>query len=157
MISTRGRYALRIMIDLAQHWSGAYIPMKEAAQRQGISLKYLEQIMPLLVKKRLVESSHGKGGGYRLARNPEEYSVGEILRVAEGSLAPVTCLEPGAPPCPRADSCPTLSMWKNYYEITNRYFDSISLADLMGESNSPGEQFPKVGNPPQKVFSKSCK
>ena len=131
MISTRGRYALRVMIDLAEHGGGDFVPMKEVAARQEISLKYIERIMPLLTKENLVEGQHGKGGGYRLCRPPEEYSVGEILRITEGELAPVACLERGAKPCPRAAECRTLPMWKKYYAMTNEFFDGISIADLM--------------------------
>lgn len=131
MISTRGRYALRVIIDLAEHRNGGFIPMKEVADRQEISLKYLERIMPLLTKENLVEGMHGKGGGYRLCRPPEEYSVGEILRITEGSLAPVACLDCGAKPCSRAAECRTLPMWQKYYAITNEFFDRITVADLM--------------------------
>ena len=131
MISTRGRYALRVIIDLAEHRNGGFIPMKEGADRQEISLKYLERIMPLLTKENLVEGMHGKGGGYRLCRPPEEYSVGEILRITEGSLAPVACLDCGAKPCSRAAECRTLPMWQKYYAITNEFFDGITVADLM--------------------------
>lgn len=131
MISTRGRYALRVMIDLAEHGGGDFVPMKEVAARQEISLKYIERIMPLLTKENLVEGQHGKGGGYRLCRPPEDYSVGEILRATEGGLAPVACLECGAKPCPRAAECRTLPMWKKYYAMTNEFFDGISIADLM--------------------------
>ena len=131
MISTRGRYALRVMIDLAEHGGGDFVPMKEVAARQEISLKYIERIMPLLTKENLVEGLHGKGGGYRLCRPPEDYSVGEILRITEGELAPVACLERGAKPCPRAAECRTLPMWKTYYAMTNEFFDGISIADLM--------------------------
>ena len=131
MISTRGRYALRVMIDLAEHGGGDFVPMKEVATRQEISLKYIERIMPLLTKENLVEGLHGKGGGYRLCRPPEDYSVGEILRITEGELAPVACLERGAKPCPRAAECRTLPMWKKYYAMTNEFFDGISIADLM--------------------------
>ena len=131
MISTRGRYALRVMIDLAEHGGGDFVPMKEVATRQEISLKYIERIMPLLTKENLVEGQHGKGGGYRLCRPPEDYSVGEILRITEGELAPVACLERGAKPCPRAAECRTLPMWKKYYAMTNEFFDGISIADLM--------------------------
>ena len=131
MISTRGRYALRVMIDLAEHGGGDFVPMKEVAARQEISLKYVERIMPLLTKENLVEGQHGKGGGYRLCRPPEDYSVGEILRITEGELAPVACLERGAKPCPRAAECRTLPMWKKYYAMTNEFFDGISIADLM--------------------------
>ena len=131
MISTRGRYALRVMIDLAEHGGGDFVPMKEVAARQEISLKYIERIMPLLTKENLVEGQHCKGGGYRLCRPPEDYSVGEILRITEGELAPVACLERGAKPCPRAAECRTLPMWKKYYAMTNEFFDGISIADLM--------------------------
>lgn len=131
MISTRGRYALRVIIDLAEHGGGDFVPMKEVAARQEISLKYIERIMPLLTKENLVEGLHGKGGGYRLCRPPEDYSVGEILRITEGELAPVACLERGAKPCPRAAECRTLPMWKKYYAMTNEFFDGISIADLM--------------------------
>ena len=131
MISTRGRYALRVMIDLAEHSNGGYIPMKEVAQRQEISLKYIERIVPVLTKSGCVEGVHGKGGGYRLTRPPEDYTVGEILRLAEGDLSPVACLQEGAKPCPRAAECRTLPMWQEYYDLTRRYFDGITLADLM--------------------------
>ena len=131
MISTRGRYALRVMIDLAEHGGGDFVPMKEVAARQEISLKYIERIMPLLTKENLVEGLHGKGGGYRLCRPPEDYPVGEILRATESGLAPVACLECGAKPCPRAAECRTLPMWKKYYAMTNEFFDGISIADLM--------------------------
>ena len=132
MISTRGRYALRVMIDLAEHRSGRYIPMKEVAARQEISLKYIERIMPLLTKAGLVEGQHGKGGGYMLRREPESYTAGEILRAAEGDLAPVACLGCGVQPCPRAAMCRTLPMWERYYKLTNDFFDSVTLAELAG-------------------------
>ena len=137
MISTRGRYALRVMIDLAEHRNGRYIPMKEVAERQEISLKYIERIMPTLTKARLVEGQHGKGGGYMLCHEPEDYTVGEILRAAEGDLAPVACLNNDAAPCPRAAECRTLPMWKKFYALTNDYFDGISLAEL-ANSDSGG-------------------
>ena len=129
MISTRGRYALRVMIDLAEH-AGDFTPMKEVAARQGISLKYLEQIMPALSKNGLVEGIHGKGGGYRLTRNPEEYTAGEILRVTEGDLAPVACLACGAEPCARSESCKTVPLWRGFQALTNDYFDGVTLASL---------------------------
>ncbi len=131
MISTRGRYALRVMIDLAEHSSGGYIPMKDVAERQGLSLKYLERILPVLTKNKLISGVHGKGGGYRLSREPSEYKVGEILRLTEGNLAPVSCLECGAEPCSRASECRTLKMWTGFFNLTNEYFDSITIADLM--------------------------
>ena len=131
MISTRGRYALRIMLDLAEHRGSGFIPMKDVAARQGISLKYIEQIAPSLTKGGLVEGVHGRGGGYRLSRAPEDCTVGEILRRTEGDLAPVSCLAPDAPPCPRAAECRTLPMWQNFFRMTNEYFDSVTLADLL--------------------------
>ncbi len=132
MISTRGRYALRVMIDLAEHATENYVPMKEVAERQNISLKYIERIVPALSKNELVEGVQGKGGGYRLKREPKEYTVGEILRLTEGDLAPVACLECGAEPCDRVDTCKTLSMWSRFHKMTNEYFDSITLAELVG-------------------------
>lgn len=131
MISTRGRYALRVMLDLAEHKNDGYIPMKSVAERQGISLKYIERIMPALSKNKLVEGIHGKGGGYRLLREPDKYSVGEILRLTEGNLAPVACLEKDAVTCKRANVCKTLSMWKKFHQLSNEYFDGISLAELI--------------------------
>lgn len=130
MISTRGRYALRVMLDLAEHANEGYIPMKEVADRQGISLKYLERIMPALSKSNLVEGVHGKGGGYRLRRLPENYTVGQILRLTD-ELAPVACLECGSMPCGRRDDCKTISMWTEFYNMTNEYFDNITIADLL--------------------------
>ena len=131
MISTKGRYALRVMTDLAEHGGGTFIPLKEVADRQDISQKYLEGIMVGLSKAALVESAHGKGGGYRLVRAPEEYRVGDILRATEGTLAPVACLADGAEPCPRAAECRTLSMWKDLYGTINDFFDGVTIADLM--------------------------
>ena len=138
MISTRGRCSLRIMLDLAERPQGGYTPMKEVAARQEISLKYIEKIVPLLTKAGLIEGVHGKGGGYRLCRAPENITVGEVLRVTEGELAPVSCLECGAKPCSRAAYCKTLPMWKEYNRLTNEYFDHISLADLLG-NEAPGD------------------
>lgn len=131
MITTKGRYALRVMIDLAEHANGRYIPMKDVAQRQEISLKYLERILPVLTKNKLIDGIHGKGGGYRLSREPDAYTVWEILSYAEGDLSPVSCLEADATPCPRAAECRTLPMWREYYELTKAYFSRITVADLM--------------------------
>lgn len=130
MISTRGRYALRVIIDLAEHKNDGYIPMKEVAKRQDISLKYLERILPVLVKNGLVEGVHGKGGGYKLNRAPEECTVGEILRLTEGDLAPVACLGCNAEPCEKSSFCKTLSMWSKFHCLTNEYFDGITIAEL---------------------------
>ena len=131
MISTRGRYAIRVLIDLAEHRGEAFTPMKEGARRQEISLKYLEKIMPLLSKANMVEGQHGKGGGYRLTREPENYRIGDILRLTEVDLAPVACLSAPSNACPRAPYCRTLPMWQKYYEMTLSYFDGITIRDLM--------------------------
>ena len=134
MISTRGRYALRVLIDLAEHGGQQYLPMKEVASRQEISLKYLERILPLLTKSGYVEGQHGKGGGYRLKKTPQDIRVGNVLRLTEGDLAPVACLIPGADPCNFAHECRTLEMWKEYFRLTNTFFDGITIADLMKTS-----------------------
>lgn len=131
IISTKGRYALRVMIDLAEQQKTEYIPLKEIVARQGISQKYLESIMTVLSKNHYIEALHGKGGGYRLNREPEDYKVGELLRLIEGTLAPVTCLQCGAPPCERASECRTLPMWAHLDKIISEYLDSVSLADLI--------------------------
>lgn len=135
MISTRGRYAVRVMIDLAEHDAGGFVPMKQVAARQGISLKYIERIMPTLTRAGLVQGVAGKGGGYRLCRPAAEYHLGEILRAAEGDMAPVSCLECGAQPCERAEKCRTRPVWQGYYRMTNEYFDSVSLAGLLSPSD----------------------
>ena len=134
IISTRGRYALRVMIDLAENGNGEYIAMKKIADRQGSSLKYLERILPVLTQNRIVEGVSGKGGGYRLTRRPEEYKVGEILRLTEGDLAPVACIGCGAKECERAEHCRTQPMWTEFYNITNAYFDGITLSELVEQS-----------------------
>ena len=130
-ISTKGRYALRIIIDLAENGNGTYIPMKQVAQRQSLSLKYLEHILTILKQNNIVEGIHGKGGGYKLTRTPKEYTVGEILRLVEGDLAPVACLECGAKPCENVGQCRTIKMWKDLHNLINEYFDSITIKDLM--------------------------
>ena len=131
MISTKGRYSVRILLDLAEHRSGGYIPMKEVAARQEISLKYIERLMPALKAAGLIDSVHGAGGGYRLTREPEDYTLWEILTLAEGDLAPVSCLQQNAPPCQRAAECRTLPVGQGYYDATRSYFSGITLADLM--------------------------
>ena len=131
MISTRGRYAIRVLLDLAEQRGEAFTPMKEVARRQEISLKYLEKIMPLLSKANMVEGQHGKGGGYRLTMEPESYRIGDILRLTEVDLAPVACLSAPSNTCPRAPYCRTLPMWQKYYEMTLSYFDGITIRDLM--------------------------
>ncbi len=131
MISTKGRYLLRVMLDLAARHTDTLVPMKEIAEEQDLSLKYIEKIMPVLVKNHLVEGIHGKGGGYRLTRQPEAYTVGEILRLAEGELAPVGCRECGGDHCKFADTCYTRPMWVKFHNSVNGYFDRITLADLL--------------------------
>ncbi len=132
MISTRGRYALRVMIDLAQHEGEGNLPLQSIADRQEISKKYLETIVKDLVRAGLLNGVSGKGGGYSLCRKPEDYTVGEILELMEGTLAPVACLAEGAEVCPRADECLTLPMWKEYYQMIHEFFYSKRLSDLLG-------------------------
>lgn len=131
IVSTKGRYALRVMIDLAEQHTQDRTPLKEIAERQEISQKYIEAIMTLLSKNGFVEAVHGKGGGYKLNKKPEEYRVGDILRLTEGSLSPVACLEKGAEECPRKASCRTLPLWTKLDELVENYLDSVTLADLM--------------------------
>ena len=131
IVSTKGRYALRVLIDLAEHQAGGYIPMKDIATRQELSLKYLERIVPLLSKNGFVEGVHGKGGGYRLAVQPEECSLWQVLILTEGDLAPVSCLECGAKPCERSASCRTLPVWKELDRRIRDYLQSVTLQDLL--------------------------
>ena len=131
MISTKGRYALRIMIDLAQNGDKGNVPLKDIAERQQISKKYLEIIVKDLVKNGLLGGVSGKGGGYVLCRKPEEYTVGEILEVMESTLAPVACLEENARECPLAPGCHTLPMWKEYYQLTRDFFYGRKLSYLL--------------------------
>ena len=134
MISTKGRYALRVMVDLASHHDSKYLPLKEIAERQGISEKYLESILKSLVQARMLTGVRGKGGGYQLTKKPDEYTVGSILRLTEGDLAPVACLGACADPCPRQGDCPTLPMWQKLNILIQTFFDSVTLADLMEPS-----------------------
>ncbi|MBQ7278575.1 MAG: Rrf2 family transcriptional regulator [Clostridia bacterium] len=131
MISTRGRYALRVMVDLAQNDSGAFIPLKDIAARQDISKKYLEIIMKDLVSGGLLQGISGKGGGYRLCRKPEDYSLLEILSLTEGDLSPVACLADGGFSCERRDTCPTLPLWREYNGLIRDFFASKRLCDLI--------------------------
>ena len=129
LISTKGRYALRVMIDLAEHQGKDYVPLKELARRQEISEKYLESIMKLLVKARLLSGLRGKGGGYKLTREPAAYTVGEVLRLTEETLAPVSCLS-GEGGCARAGQCRTLPLWQGLDRVIQEYLNGITLADL---------------------------
>lgn len=133
MISTKGRYAMRVMIDLAEHKDGSYIPLKDIAERQDISKKYLEAIGKELVNGGLLTAASGRSGGYKLSRAPEDYRISEILELMEGTLAPVACLRQNAAPCSRAQGCKTLPMWQEYYEQTRAFFDSRTLSDLVAE------------------------
>ncbi len=130
MISTKGRYALRLMIDLAMQDADKYTPLKDISKRQGISEKYMEIIIKQLVKQKLIHGLRGKGGGYRLLRSAADYSVGEILEAVEEQLAPVSCLLPEAEPCDRKPICPTIAMWKKFNTLTHEFFYGITLADL---------------------------
>ena len=130
VISSKGRYALRVMVDLAEHGGDGYVSMRDVARRQEISDKYAGQIMTLLSRAGLVDGVTGKGGGYRLTREPDQYTVGEILTLTEGSLAPVSCLAQGAASCPRMSSCRTYDMWKGLDDLIEDYFGKITLADL---------------------------
>lgn len=130
MISTKGRYALRVMVDLTEHNTDAYIPLKDIAERQEISQKYLESIMTVLSKAGFVDALHGKGGGYRLNRSPNEYSVGSVLKLTEGTLAPVACLENEHNKCDRAANCRTLPMWTELDRLINNYLEGITVGDL---------------------------
>ena len=134
MISTKGRYALRVMVDLAEHAAEGYIPLQTIAKRQGISEKYLESILAVLSKAGLLDAVRGKGGGYVLTRPPEQYTVGEILRLTEGSLAPVACLDGDCKGCSRSDECPTLDVWKNLDKLINDYLDGVTLDQLVAPS-----------------------
>ena len=131
LISTKGRYALRVMIDLAEHQAEGFIPLKVIAERQGISEKYLESIIKLVVEAKLLNGLRGKGGGYQLTKAPEQYTVGCILRLTEDSLAPVSCLEENAGACPRAAECRTLPLWQGLNTVINDYLDRMTVADLM--------------------------
>lgn len=137
-ISTRGRYAIRVMLDLAEHDTGQYIPLMDIARRQEISEKYLESIVSVLSKNKFVHALRGKGGGYRLSRHPQEYTMGSILRLTEGSLAPIACLEDNPNLCERAAVCKTLNMWQGFYKLINEYFDNITLEDLLHEGEDGG-------------------
>ena len=137
LVSTRGRYAIRVMIDLAEHMNGKYIPMKEIADRQDVSLKYMTKIMQALTKSGMLDGQHGKGGGYKLNRDPEEYRVGDILRLTEGTLAPVACIDETDCKCDRSFECRTRPMWNELDKLISEYLDGITIADLM-EGNTAG-------------------
>ena len=131
LISTKGRYALRVMIDLAEHQSDGFIPLKVIAERQEISEKYLESIIKLLVRAKMLNGLRGKGGGYKLTKSPDQYPVSAILRLTEDSLAPVARLEENADACPRMADCRTLSLWQGLDKVIHDYLDRITIGDLM--------------------------
>ena len=133
LISTKGRYALRVLADLGSHQREGFIPLAEIAEREGISSKYLESIVKSMVRAGLLVGQRGKGGGYRLTRTPEEYTVHEVLLLTEGNLAPVSCLDDDSP-CPHGPSCPSMVIWRGLDELIAGYLSNITLADFMSES-----------------------
>ena len=135
-ISTKGRYALRLMLDLAEHQNEGFVALKDVAERQGISKKYLEKIVPLLNKSKVLRTTRGYQGGYMLAKSPEHYTVGDVLRITEGSLAPVSCLDDDVNLCDRADTCMTLGVWQGLYKAVTEYLDSITLQDILDKGHS---------------------
>lgn len=139
-ISTKGRYALRLMLDLAINNTGEFIPLKNVSERQNISVKYLEQIITTLVKAGFVKGLRGSKGGYKIAKKPEDYTVGMILRLTEGSLAPVACLDDDVNTCERCDDCITLKLWRDLYNAINNVVDNVTLADLIERYEA------KIGN-----------
>jgi Rrf2 family protein len=135
-VSTKGRYALRMLLDLAEHQNDGFIPLKEIAQRQKISKQYLEQIVSLLQTSSILRANRGKQGGYMLADEPSQVSIGQILRLTEGNLAPVSCLEDKSNRCERVPFCMTLPLWEGLYDVITKYLDGISLQDLLDDHNA---------------------
>ena len=140
-ISTKGRYAIRLMIDIAEHDRSGNVSMKDVAKRQNISLKYLEQIVNMLGKAGYLKSRRGSQGGYQMTKEPEEYTVADILRVTEGDFAPVACLEGGENTCPNRTRCSTIKMWTGLYKVVDEYLSGITIADLLQEKNKNNEDF----------------
>ena len=140
MISTKGRYALRLMIDIASYSTGDPVTLKDVSKRQDVSIKYLEQVVSLLVKRGYLISVRGNNGGYLLSKAPQEYTAGDIIRCAEGTLAPVSCLQTDCNVCPRKDICSTLDFWKGFYNVVNNYVDNVTLEDLKNK------ELIKIGN-----------
>lgn len=132
-ISTKGRYALRMLLDLAEHQNDGYIALKDIAKRQNISKKYLEQIVPVFNKSDILRANRGFQGGYQLAKTPDKYTVGEILRLTEGSLSPVACLEHNPIACERSGDCATLPVWQGLYRVINEYLNGITLQDILDQ------------------------
>ena len=131
LVSTRGRYALRVIIYLAENDNGSYIPMKQVADNQNISLKYLEQILPILTKNGIVDAVHGKGGGYKLACEPSKCTVYDVLKLTENGFSSVACLEEGAPKCPRVDQCRTIDLWRGLNSTVHDYLKNVTISDLI--------------------------
>ena len=140
MISTKGRYALRMMIDIAAYSNGNPVTLKDVSRRQDISIKYLEQVVSLLVKRGFLISIRGNNGGYLLSRDAKDYTAGDIIRCAEGTLAPVSCLQTDCNLCKRKDICSTIEFWKGFYNVVNNYVDGITLEDLRNK------ELLKIGN-----------
>lgn len=137
-ISTKGRYAIRLMVDLAENDTGEYIALKDVSHRQNISVKYLEQIVRQLSNSGFLKSIRGPQGGYRLAKSPKEYTVGDVLRITEGSMAPVTCLDDESNQCSYYTQCPTIDIWKGLYDKINEYIDGITLEDIVNRHREKG-------------------
>ncbi|MCI9422629.1 MAG: Rrf2 family transcriptional regulator [Dorea sp.] len=135
-ISTKGRYALRMLLDLAEHREDGYIALKDIAKRQGISKKYLEQIVPILNRSDLLRTNRGNQGGYMLVKAPDQYTVGEILQLTEGSFAPVACVGKNPEECARSADCPTLPVWRGLYKVISEYLDGITLQDIIDQQNA---------------------
>lgn len=140
-VSTKGRYALRVMVDLAERQNGEYIALKDVAERQEISKKYLELIIPVLVKRGFLQANRGYMGGYRLAVSPDKVTVGDILRLTETGMAPVSCLDEGAPACSRRADCLTLPVWRGLYQAINNYLDGVTLQDILNEKAPAGDDY----------------
>lgn len=135
-ISTKGRYALRMLLDLAEHQNDGYVALKDIAARQNISKKYLEQIIPIFNSSDILKASRGFQGGYRLSKSPDQYTVAEILRLTEGSLAPVACLQHKPIECERCDECETLPVWQGLYKVISEYLEGITLQDIIDGKNA---------------------
>lgn len=135
-ISTKGRYALRMMLDLAEHREDGYISLKDIAERQAVSKKYLEQIVPVLNRSDLLRTNRGNQGGYMLVKSPDKYTVGEILRLTEGDFAPVACVGKNPKECQRSAECPTLPVWRGLYKVITEYLDTITLQDILDNQNA---------------------
>ena len=138
-ISTKGRYSLRMLLDLAEHRNKGFVALKDIAQRQGISKKYLEQLVPFLNQSDILRTNRGYMGGYMLAKTPDQYTVGQILRIAEGGLHPVACLEDNPNQCERSVYCKTLPVWKGLQKLIHEYLDAITVQDILNDTSEGGE------------------